>query len=123
MSSQPYFKNLKNGENYILKSETYYVTSKRLIKGDAEMVVLLLAITKTFINHLFCKALSQKAFCFNFIIICWNKKFFPLSTIFIKWKDILLKIICSSIYILTEDLIFRYTPHFFQGRQFISDQF
>lgn len=63
---QHYFSNLKNGENYKLKPETYYVPFNRLMKGDAETMVLLLAmLIKTFTNCFFYEALWQKAFSFN----------------------------------------------------------
>ena len=98
-----YFSNLKNGENYILKSEA----SKRLIKKDYVAV----DYNKICINH-FANHFHQKHFNFSTILLsCWNKKFFPLYTIFIKWKDSLLKYIYSSIYILNEDLIFGYNTY------------
>ena len=74
--------------------------------------------------HHFAKHFHQKHFNFSTILLsCWNKKFFPLYTIFIKSEDSLLKYTYSSISMLTEDLIFGYNQHFYQGGKLFLTNF
>lgn len=58
VTHQHYFSNLKNGENYNLKPERYYVPSNRLIKGDADAVG---NANKNILKLFF----TKKAFYFN----------------------------------------------------------
>ena len=134
VTHQHYFSNLKNGENYNLKPETYYVLFNRLTKGDAKTMVLLLAmLIKTLTNRFFIKHFHEK----QFILTspqpnCLDRKFFPSSTSLtkctsfslhiIKWKDSFLKIIYRSLYVL-KDLISSCNQHFFQRSELLLSNF